>query len=112
MNFKRGLGFFRKGLGFENDQDTLLPHLVMITGFGLWIATVVLSSILADEKSGYTKDYYAAVAVLTGFTGVTTAIDLFFEQKWITMITITLGSIATFFSAGKIHLLYCKSNEI
>ena len=84
----------------------------MFVGFCLWVATIGLSAYLVDHESGYTRDYYGAVVGLTVITGFTTAFDLFFEQKWITMFTIALGSIATFFSAGKKPFFYCKSNEI
>lgn len=112
MSFDKGIDFFKKGLGLENEQTSYLPHLVMIDGFCLWVATIGLSAYLVDHESGYTRDYYGAVVGLTVITGFTTAFDLFFEQKWITMFTIALGSIATFFSAGKKPFFYCKSNEI
>ena len=55
---------------------------------------------LADREEGNTQTNYRIVAILTGITGVTTFFDFWFEAKWITMFTISMGSIATFTSAG------------
>lgn len=113
MSFDRGINFFKKGLGLENELTAyLFPRLVMFVGFCLWVATIGLSAYLVDHESGYTRDYYGAVVGLTVTTGLTTAFDLFSGEKWITMFTIALGSIATFFSAGKKSFFYCKPNEI
>lgn len=62
-----------------------------IVGAALFLATVVLSLILASDQD----DGYYAVAGLTGLAGITVAID-FAGVKSITPLTVTFGSTALF----------------
>ena len=98
------IAYFQRGLGIDESnpesRDKLTMIATMIAGAALWVATVGMSWHLADREEGNTRTNYTIVAILTGITGVTTFFDFWFEAKWITMFTISMGSIATFTSAG------------
>lgn len=88
--------YFKEGVGDAYFIDTIC----MVLGALGFIATVILSSVIAtgDDYSDHKR--YLVVLITTIFAGVTTSIDFRYSKKQITPFTIALGSIATFFSVG------------
>lgn len=68
------------------------PHILPL-GIILWIATITAAGFCVGQSSGAVQGWYVSVLVTTIVTGVTTAAD-FSGKKWITPVTVILGSFA------------------
>ena len=64
-----------------------------VAGVVLYILTIALAAVAAHNEDAQRGDWYTAVAVTTAATGITAAAD-FAGHRWITPITVALGSFA------------------
>lgn len=93
--------YFANGLTTDANAQSNIVMLYMFLGFVGFTTTLVLSGMISFQEEYTDTTYYKVIFGTTLATGITAGLDFgIVTAKYITPITIALGSVATFFSVA------------